>query len=143
MTACNRMQYVRRPTSITCLCGTVVEVKPRGRLPWQCATCAHNRKLAMNRGEVTPLRPPQFNLDTSDERELGPEHPERGMSPVEYARWKAARAVSLYQEEPELSVQVIAERLDLSVNYVLALLNRAGIYCRGDGRAQLASGPPP
>lgn len=140
MTACNAMQDIRRPTSVTCACGTVVAVKPRGRLPWQCPPCANTRRLAQLRGEVAPLQPPQFHFGTPEA--LGPEQPELGMSEVEYARWKTKRAVQLYQEEPELSVQVIAERLGLSVNYVHTLLNRAGLHCRGDGRAQLASGPP-
>ncbi|HZI06722.1 MAG TPA: hypothetical protein VEZ71_22035 [Archangium sp.] len=133
---------MRRPASITCACGAVVGVKPRGRIPWQCGECAHSRKLAPNRGEAVPLIPPQFTYDTSDEREFGPEHPPAGMTAEEYARWKAARAVHLYRTEPELSVRVIAERLSLTPKHVTRLLREAGLSCQGDGRGELASGPP-
>jgi hypothetical protein len=136
------MQDMPRPVSITCACGTVVGVKPRGRIPWQCGECARRRKLRLNRGEAVPRIPPQFTYDTSDERELGPEHPPAGMSAEEYARWKAARAVHLYRTEPELSVRVIAERLSLAPTYVARLLRKAGLSCQGDGRGELASGPP-
>ncbi|MCY1080310.1 hypothetical protein [Archangium lansingense] len=136
------MQDMRRPATIICGCGSVVEVKRQGRIPWRCASCARNHRLARQRGETTPRRPRHLTVDACDERELGPERPLYGMTPEEYARWKAARAVRLYQGEPELSVHVIAERLDLTVEHVTSLLRGVGLRCKGDGRANLASGPP-
>ncbi|WNG57377.1 hypothetical protein F0U59_23375 [Archangium gephyra] len=139
MTVCNDL---RRPKAVTCACGTVLPVKPKGRIPWRCAECFLNHKLARQRGETVPSRPKHLDPDACDSRGLGPERPSLGMSEMEYARWKVQRIVRLYRTETELSVQCLAERLGVTAGYVQAVLNRHGIYCRGDGRALLAAGPP-
>lgn len=133
---------MRRPATVTCACGTVLRVKPKGRLPWRCAECVWKHKLARQRGEPVPERPKYLEPEVCDSRGLGPERPTLGMTELEYARWKAQRIVRLYRAETELSVQCIAERLGVTAGYVQSVLNRHGIHCRGDGRALLAAGPP-
>ncbi|HEX5750032.1 MAG TPA: HTH domain-containing protein [Archangium sp.] len=133
---------MRRPKTVTCACGAVLQVKPKGRLPWRCDECWWKHTLARQRGEPTPSRPAHLEPEARDSLGMGPERPELGMTEVEYVRWKVKRIVQLYRSETELSAQAIAERLGLSLSTVTNVLNRHGIHCRGDGRAVLAAGPP-
>ncbi|ATB41152.1 hypothetical protein CYFUS_006614 [Cystobacter fuscus] len=135
------MSCFQRPSRITCACGTVVKVGPKGMVPWRCRTCVYKHKLARARGETPPSRPAHLVAAERSE-ELGPARPLLGLTAAELSAWRHRRIVELYQREPELSVDALCERFDVSKQQVLGTLQRAGIRVQGNGRTALPAGLP-
>lgn len=138
------MTCFRRPKEIVCGCGAKVPVGSKGPVPWRCVDCIRQHKLARQRGETTPSRPAHLTAD--EEPFQGPDRPLGGFTEEEYFAWKARRVLELWEREPELSVDALAERFDMPTSTIYKVLGREGIRVtgsgRGGGRVFLPAGPP-
>jgi hypothetical protein len=124
-----------RPTSIVCLdCLAVVPVKPDGPIPSRCTSCRRRHARQETRERTRKSLPRRTYARKEGPERLGPERPLLGLTEKEYHAWRDGRIVELYRQEPELSVEALAERFGVSTNWVGELLNRAGIRVKGTGR---------
>lgn len=132
MSQCGRMLTLQCP-----VCGKPFKRGRTGRPSRACRRCA---KRAGGRRQALPF---SLHSTRDDPRELGPKRPLLGMSEAEYERWRHRRCIALYVGEQELAVSAIAERLNMSVGAVHAVLRKAGVRTSGrDLRELLPAGPP-
>ena len=122
-----------RPTQIVCAdCPTVVPVKPSGRMPSRCPSCAeqhHKREWRAQREYERLHGEPPTTRSKAGPFALGPARPE-GMTAKERLAWCEQRAVQLYREEPDLTLDDIAERLGVTHSVVSRCLDEAGVKRR-------------
>jgi|GEM_PF-6153224 len=141
--SCNKPS---RPTQVVCAdCPTVVPVKRHGKVPKRCPPCEkaywreddrQKREWKKLHGDV-PMRQKHTGPFA-----LGPERPELGMTESELLAWRERRAVELYNDEPDLTMEVIAERLGVTAAAVSAYLTKANVPRRPYERSRLAAGLP-
>ncbi|MBM7117615.1 hypothetical protein I3V78_29125 [Archangium primigenium] len=111
-----------------------MSVKKVGKVPKRCPKCERTywkayrreankqkREWKKQHGDV-PMRQKHTGPFA-----LGPERPELGMTSKEFSAWKARRAVELYVREPDLNMELIAERVGLSDSEVQRLVTEADI----------------